>query len=210
MYASKECQSKCIRNTVRSLLILARAFVPLCPVISVDARQRQEGWSPHRLAQVQRDVRASAVSFSGVLRKACWSAWSYRCFSSRSWPDSVPAAQMEFSASEGRRARAADLGGWHVEFKGWCRASVAWSRSGLEEGRGAGTKEEGDSSSQDRGCQWVFSLCLAVRCSLPASVLHSATQSHAAKPDTSVVIHTAISTPAWHSGSTESANTWAP
>lgn len=129
MYASKECQSKCIRNTVHSLLILARAFVPLCPVIAVDARQRQQGRSPHRLAQVQRDVRASAVSSSGVLRKACWLAWSYRCFSSRSWPDSVPAAQTEFSAIEGRRARAADLGGWHVEFKGWCRASVAWSSS---------------------------------------------------------------------------------
>lgn len=112
MYSSKEYRSKCIRNTVSSLLVLARdvhTSVPCDRMLCCTAKRRVTPF-PGEL-EGQKDFRlvlsALPLSFTNL---ACQCGFITSSKLSP-LPSFGPAANKEFFTSAGRWVRAADVGG---------------------------------------------------------------------------------------------------
>lgn len=141
MYFSKECQSKCIRNTVSSLLVLARdvhTSVPCDRILGSPARRVDPCHRSARSAarfQVGQSTRPSSFT-----NPAC----PLGCTTSSKWSpfhSLAPAAIKEVFPSLGM-SQSCWLRWWRLPVQGWLPylQSTESKRRGVDQGRSGGCK----------------------------------------------------------------------
>lgn len=163
MYSSKEYRSKCIRNTVSSLLVLARdvhTSVP-CDRMSCCTAKRRVTPFPGEL-EGQKDFRlvlsALPLSFTNL---ACQCGF-------------ITSSKLSPLPSFGPAANGVLYLRWKMSQSCWCRWAMSvssrdgcrvcipwrWSKGALSRG----AKEEAGHSSWARGFRWDFITWLSVQC----------------------------------------------
>lgn len=145
MYSSKEYQSKCIRNTVSSLLVLARDIhtsEPCDRILCCTAKRRVDPFTGQLEGQQDSRLEQSPLPLS-FTNLACQLGFITSSKLSP-LPSFVPAANKEVFATIGRWARPVDLGRWCLSgSRNGCCICITWHWS-----KGALSKEAKEEASQ--------------------------------------------------------------